>query len=149
MTALVSGGFTVFAERVAAQLGFDRVVANRLDLVQGRIAGTVQQPIVTGETKREALLALAAENGIAPAQTMAVGDGANDLPMLAAAGMGVAFHAKPAGRRDCALAHRSCRPDWSALRPRLSAETRFVGLRLRRRAPERRRVSALVEAQAR
>lgn len=94
-TALVSGGFAVFAEPVAAALGFDRVVANRLDLVQGRIAGTVRPPIVTRETKREVLLALAAELGIAPAQTIAVGDGANDLPMLAAAGIGIAFHPKP------------------------------------------------------
>ena len=94
-TALVSGGFTVFAEPVAAALGFDRVVANRLDLVRGRITGTVQRPIVTRDTKREALLALTAELGIAPAQTIAVGDGANDLPMLAAAGIGIAFHPKP------------------------------------------------------
>ena len=76
-TALVSGGFTVFAEPVAAALGFDRVVANRLGLVRGRITGTVQPPIVTRDTKREALLTLAAELGIAPAQTIAVGDGAN------------------------------------------------------------------------
>ena len=94
-TALVSGGFTVFAEPVAAALGFDRVVANRLGLVRGRITGTVQPPIVTRDTKREALLTLAAELGIAPTQTIAVGDGANDLPMLAAAGIGIAFHAKP------------------------------------------------------
>jgi phosphoserine phosphatase len=94
-TALVSGGFTIFAEPVAAALGFDRVVANRLDLVRGRITGTVQPPIVTRDTKREALLSLAAELGIAPAQTIAVGDGANDLPMLAAAGIGIAFHPKP------------------------------------------------------
>ena len=94
-TALVSGGFTVFAEPVAAALGFDRVVANRLDVARGRITGAVQPPIVTRDTKREALLALAAELGIAPAQTIAVGDGANDLPMLAAAGLGIAFHPKP------------------------------------------------------
>jgi phosphoserine phosphatase len=94
-TALVSGGFTVFAELIGAGLGFDRVVANRLDLVKGRIAGTVQHPIVTPEVKREALLALAAEFGIAPAQTIAVGDGANDLPMMTAAGIGVAFRPKP------------------------------------------------------
>jgi phosphoserine phosphatase len=95
VTALVSGGFTVFAEPVAAALGFDRVVANRLDLVRGRVSGTVQRPIVTRETKRDALLALAAEFDIAPARTIAVGDGANDLPMLAAAGIGVAFRPKP------------------------------------------------------
>jgi phosphoserine phosphatase len=95
VTALVSGGFTIFAERVAAQLGFDRVVANRLELVEGRIAGSVQSPIVTGETKRQTLLALAAHYGIALEQTIAVGDGANDLPMLACAGIGLAFRAKP------------------------------------------------------
>jgi phosphoserine phosphatase len=96
MTALVSGGFTVFAEPVAAALGFDRVIANRLHLARGRITGTVQPPIVTRETKQQALLALAAELGIVPEQTIAVGDGANDLPMLAAAGIGIAFHPKPA-----------------------------------------------------
>ena len=95
VTALVSGGFTVFAEPVAAALGFDRVVANRLDVAQVRITGAVRPPIVTRDTKREALLVLAAELGIAPVQTIAVGDGANDLPMLAAAGLGIAFHPKP------------------------------------------------------
>lgn len=95
ITALVSGGFTVFADRVAAELGFDHVVANRLELAAGRIDGTVRKPIVTGQTKREILFALASEHGISPEQTMAVGDGANDLPMLAAAGVGVAFRAKP------------------------------------------------------
>jgi len=94
-TALVSGGFAIFAEPVAAALGFDRVIANRLDLANARIAGTVQAPIVTGETKREALLALAAELGLAAKEAIAVGDGANDLPMLAAAGIGVAFRPKP------------------------------------------------------
>jgi phosphoserine phosphatase len=95
VTALVSGGFTIFAEHVAAELGFDRVVANHLDIAAGRIVGTVRQPIVTGETKRQTLLALAAEQGIPLQQTMAVGDGANDLPMLAIAGTGIAFRAKP------------------------------------------------------
>jgi phosphoserine phosphatase len=95
-TALVSGGFTVFAERVAAELGFDRVVANRLDIEDGRLAGTVTPPIVTGATKRETLAALAGEFGLTLDQTLAVGDGANDLAMLGAAGLGIAFHAKPA-----------------------------------------------------
>jgi phosphoserine phosphatase len=95
-TALVSGGFAVFAERVAAALGFADVVANRLDIAEGRIAGTVAQPIVTGETKRDTLLRLAAESGIPSVETLAVGDGANDLPMLQAAGLGIAYRAKPA-----------------------------------------------------
>jgi phosphoserine phosphatase len=95
-TALVTGGFTVFAERIAAELGFDHVVANRLEIVGGAITGKVLSPIVTGATKRETLLALAAEQGISPAQAIAVGDGANDVPMLTAAGLGIAFRAKPA-----------------------------------------------------
>lgn len=95
-TALVTGGFTVFADRVAAALGVDRVVANRLEIVGGRLTGRVLPPIVTAETKRRALLDLAAEFGMAPSETLAVGDGANDLPMLGAAGLGVAFRAKPA-----------------------------------------------------
>jgi phosphoserine phosphatase len=95
-TALISGGFTVFADRIATELGFDRVIANRLDIVAGQLAGTVQPPIVTGATKRETLLSLAAEFGLSLAETMAAGDGANDLPMLGTAGLGIAFHAKPA-----------------------------------------------------
>jgi phosphoserine phosphatase len=95
VTALVSGGFTIFAEQVAMELGFDRVVANRLDITAGRIVGTVRHPIVTGESKRQTLLALAAEQCIPLERTMAVGDGANDLSMLATAGAGIAFRAKP------------------------------------------------------
>ena len=95
-TALVSSGFMIFAEAVAVELGFDHVVANRLDLSSGRIAGTISPPIVTGESKRESLLSLAAEHDVPLQHSMAVGDGANDLPMLAAAGIGIAFHAKPA-----------------------------------------------------
>jgi phosphoserine phosphatase len=95
-TALVSGGFSVFAERIGAELGFDRVIANRLDIAGGRIAGTVAAPIVTGATKRDALVALAGECAVPQSATLAVGDGANDLPMIEAAGLGIAFHAKPA-----------------------------------------------------
>jgi len=95
-TALASGGFTVFAEPVAARLGFDRVVANRLALDGDRLAGTLTPPLVTAATKLETLGALTAEFGLTLDETVAVGDGANDLPMLSAAGLGIAFRAKPA-----------------------------------------------------
>ena len=95
-TALASGGFTVFAELVAARLGFDRVIANRLDIVDGTLAGTVTPPIIGAAAKRDTLAALATEFGLTPAEVLAVGDGANDLPMLQAAGLGIAFRAKPA-----------------------------------------------------
>jgi phosphoserine phosphatase len=95
-TALVTGGFTIFAERVASDLGFDHVVANRLEVAGGRLTGKVVPPIVTGAGKRDALRAFAAANGITPEQAIAVGDGANDIAMLAAAGLGIAFRAKPA-----------------------------------------------------
>ena len=94
---LVSGGFSLFADRVAAEIGFDAAVSNRLDIVEGgRLAGTVARPIVGAEGKRQALLDAAAARGIPLAETLAVGDGANDIPMLEAAGLGIAYHAKPA-----------------------------------------------------
>src|SRR5947199_1530349 len=74
-TALVSGGFTVFAEPVAAELGFEQVVANRLDIAEDRIAGTVAAPILTRDTKRKTLLGLAQQHGVPPAATLAIGDG--------------------------------------------------------------------------
>ncbi|MBV8119618.1 MAG: phosphoserine phosphatase SerB [Alphaproteobacteria bacterium] len=95
-TALVTGGFTFFAEPVAARLGFDRVVANRLEIAEDRLTGKVLPPIVTGETKKATLVALADELRLPPEAVLAVGDGANDLPMLNAAGLGIAYHAKPA-----------------------------------------------------
>ena len=92
---LVSGGFTRFADPVAQEIGFDRAMANRLDVAAGKLAGTVGDPIVGAATKREALIDAAAERGIELTDTLAVGDGANDIPMIEAAGLGVAYHAKP------------------------------------------------------
>lgn len=92
---LVSGGFTRFAEPVAAEIGFDRAIANVLEIENGRLTGTVARPIVGSATKEETLLASLAERGLAPEASMAVGDGANDLAMIRRAGLGVAYHAKP------------------------------------------------------
>jgi phosphoserine phosphatase len=93
---LVSGGFTAFADRVAREIGFDRAVANRLDLHEGRLAGTVAAPILGAEGKRKALDDALAERGLDASAAMAIGDGANDVPMLRAAGLGIAYHARPA-----------------------------------------------------
>jgi len=94
-TALVSGGFTYFTGRVRAAAGFDFDQANELLLLDGRLAGTVQEPILDAGAKLAALTNLAAARGLKRSETLAVGDGANDLPMLQAAGLGVAYHAKP------------------------------------------------------
>jgi phosphoserine phosphatase len=93
--ALVSGGFRHFTALVRERLAFDRDVSNDLVVAKGRLAGTVKHPIVTRETKLGTLTALAAELRLPLAATLAVGDGANDLPMIEAAGLGVAFRAKP------------------------------------------------------
>lgn len=95
-TALVSGGFTIFADYIARRLGFDEAVANVLEFdAEDRLTGTVAEPIVGREMKLQRLTALAAERDIPMAATLAVGDGANDLDMIHAAGAGVALHAKP------------------------------------------------------
>ena len=91
-TILVSGGFTAFAGPVGAELGFDRVVANTLLVEGGRLTGTVARPVVDGATKRAELIAA----GLPLDACLAVGDGANDIPMLTTAGLGIAYHAKPA-----------------------------------------------------
>jgi phosphoserine phosphatase len=92
---LVSGGFTFFSERIAHRLGFDALQANKLDISQGRLTGRVVAPILARDAKRAALELNAAQRRLPVAQTLAVGDGANDLAMLAAAGLGVAYRAKP------------------------------------------------------
>lgn len=92
---LVSGGFTRFAEPVAAQIGFHRAIANRLEIAGGVLTGTVTKPIVGSDTKLQTLQAAMAELNLPPEATLAVGDGANDLAMIRAAGLGVAYYAKP------------------------------------------------------
>ncbi|MFA6115785.1 MAG: phosphoserine phosphatase SerB [Sphingomonas sp.] len=94
-TILVSGGFTRFAEPVAEIIGFDRAIANRLEITDGALSGLVAKPIVGSDTKERTLLEATAELGLPPEATLAVGDGANDLAMIKRAGLGVAYHAKP------------------------------------------------------
>ncbi|MEX0840645.1 MAG: phosphoserine phosphatase SerB [Parvibaculum sp.] len=93
--ALVSGGFSFFTARVAAAVGFDVNQANELLFENGKLTGAVQEPILGRQAKIEALLRLRGEMKLANDETMAVGDGANDLGMIEEAGLGVAFHAKP------------------------------------------------------
>jgi phosphoserine phosphatase len=93
---LVSGGFTRFAGPVAGEIGFDEQRSNVLNVEAGRLAGTVARPIVGAAAKREALLETVASRSIALEETLAVGDGANDIPMIQAAGLGIAYRAKPA-----------------------------------------------------
>jgi phosphoserine phosphatase len=92
---LVSGGFTVFADKVAAEIGFSRAISNVLGVEGGKLTGTVSEPIVGAERKRQALIEAAAERDVDLFDTLAVGDGANDIPMIEAAGLGVAYRAKP------------------------------------------------------
>jgi phosphoserine phosphatase len=94
--ALVSGGFRFFTVRVRERLGFDLDQANDLILEGGKLSGLVAEPILGRQAKLDALLRLCAEQGIGAHEAITVGDGANDLAMLQAAGLGVAFHAKPA-----------------------------------------------------
>jgi phosphoserine phosphatase len=95
-TCLVTGGFTLFTKRIAAMLGFDENRANTLALdAGGRLTGEVVEPIFGRESKLATLVELTRRLGIAPEATLVAGDGANDIAMIAAAGLGVAYHAKP------------------------------------------------------
>ncbi|MEX0451291.1 phosphoserine phosphatase SerB [Spiribacter sp. 218] len=99
-TAVISGGFDFFGEHLQTLLPLDVVHANRLEIVDGRLTGQVREPVIDGERKAELVRSLADEMGIDLAQVIAVGDGANDLPMLGIAGLGIAFHAKPLVQRS-------------------------------------------------
>jgi len=101
--ALVSGGFTAFTAQVAAHLGFDEHRANTLHIEAGRLTGTVDEQIEGREAKVQALHEISARLGLAAADVIAVGDGANDLGMLHLAGAGVALHAKPSVAAQCSL----------------------------------------------
>lgn len=104
---LVSGGFTRFADPVAVAIGFNRAIANVLDIADGKLSGTVREPIVDAERKRRELIAHAANLHIDIRETLAIGDGANDIPMISAAGLGIAYRAKPKARAaaDMAIDH--------------------------------------------
>ena len=105
---LVSGGFHETVDRLAEQLGIDYVKANRLEIQQGFLTGQVLGEIVTKDTKLAMLKAWAAENMLELNQTIAMGDGANDLPMIQAAGMGIAFMAKPIVREQAPYQIQEC-----------------------------------------
>jgi phosphoserine phosphatase len=103
-TAIISGGFTYFGNYLQQRLAIDHVYANELEIVDGKLTGRVLGAIVNAQRKASLLEQLANEEGVDRKQTIAIGDGANDLPMLARAGLGIAFHAKPVVRE--AAEHR-------------------------------------------
>lgn len=104
--AIVSGGFTAMTEALKHQLGLDRTIANNLDMDNGRLTGTVSGAVVDAQAKADAVVSLAAEFDIPMTQTIAMGDGANDLLMMAKAQLGVAFHAKPVVREQADISVR-------------------------------------------
>ena len=93
---LVSGGFTFFTDRLKARLGFDATLANSLEIVDDKLTGRVLPPIVDASAKAATFASMRAQHRADGGIAVAIGDGANDLPMLEAAGLGIAFHAKPA-----------------------------------------------------
>jgi len=118
-TILVSGGFEQVAAAVAHRLGFDEVYCNRLEVVDGRLSGRVPEPIVDAEFKRNLLRERAQAHGLPLAACCAIGDGANDLPMVSSAGLGIAYRGKPVLREAT-----PCRIDHSGLDSALC----FMGL---------------------
>lgn len=98
--AILSGGFTFFAEHVQKKFGIDYIYANELEIIDGKVTGRVASPIVNGARKEALLREIAAREGISLEQVVAVGDGANDIPMLKLAGMGIAYRAKPLVRQS-------------------------------------------------
>ena len=105
-TVLISGGFTAFAGPVAEAIGFDKVVANELEIAGGKLTGKVREPIVDSATKLETLKAEAAKHGLPLAETLAVGDGANDIPMITSTGLGIGYYPHPAAGEAAAAVIR-------------------------------------------
>lgn len=99
MTALISGGFSYFTDAIREQVGFDSSLGNRLEIVGGKLTGRVLPPIVNKNTKLDMLEDTAMQLGLGMSDTMAIGDGANDVPMLYTAGTGIAYHAHPVARQ--------------------------------------------------
>src|SRR5690606_18936195 len=119
-TAIVSAGFTRFADALARDLDIDYSLSNTLEIRDGRLTGGLAGEFVDGARKASFLREVAAREGISPSQVVAVGDGANDLEMLAAAGLGIAFNAKPVVRQQA---------DTTVSVPYLDAIIFFMGVR--------------------
>ena len=98
-TALISGGFSYFTDRIREAVGFHTSLGNRLGIENGKLTGKVIPPIVGKEVKLEMLVDMAEQQGLGISQTLSIGDGANDVPMLTKAGMGIAYHAHPVARK--------------------------------------------------
>jgi len=99
-TALISGGFSFFTDRIREQVGFHMSLGNKLEIIDGQLTGKVTPPVVDKDTKLEMLIDMAAQQELGMTDTFAIGDGANDVPMLKAAGMGVAYHGHPVAREN-------------------------------------------------
>ena len=107
-TAILSGGFTYFTERLRIELGFDFATSNELEIAGGKLTGHVVGEIVDAQTKAARLNLLRNELGLRPEQVIAIGDGANDIPMLQSVGLSIAYHAKPATREHADVALNFC-----------------------------------------
>lgn len=103
-TMLVSGGFTFFADKVKDMLGLDHAISNTLEIIDGKLTGKILGEIIDAQAKADYLLKLRDKLGLSASQTIAIGDGANDLKMMAVAGVGVAYHAKPVVQQQATYA---------------------------------------------
>lgn len=105
-TLLISGGFTYFTDRLKEELGLDYAIANQLEIIDGKLTGRMTGPLIDAQAKADWLVRLRGELGLEPEQVIAMGDGANDLKMIAAAGLGVGMHPKPVVRQHADVSLR-------------------------------------------